>query len=251
MQALGQSPAWWRWQAEMKARRDWENEHPALAADWRAAIEEDDQRVKAREAAEEARFSWHKAGDFLRRLQVDCDTLAALEGVRDGPALEAARKFIDAPAMQARFLVLLGPKGTGKTVAAAWALRTLLSRRRWNADPSGNEARAVVPAQWLLASTFARLCGYTTEDRAWFEQACLTPVLVLDDLGAEHLGPVGRTMLDELVMRRHGAALRTVITSNLDGKAFVERIGGDRIYDRMRIASVFATCTGASQRSRK
>jgi DNA replication protein DnaC len=114
-------------------------------------------------------------------------------------------------------LVLAGPKGCGKTVAAArWAL----------AQPIGK-----FPL-FVRAATFATSSRYGEEHRRFVD----SPDLVLDDLGAEYVDAKGSflTDLDELVDTFYGAKRRRLlITTNIRVDDFARRYG-ERITDRLR-----------------
>jgi DNA replication protein DnaC len=129
-------------------------------------------------------------------------------------------------------LVLSGPKGCGKTVAAAWwALR-----RSW-------------PPVFLRSTTFAASSRYDTEKRdAWFKASAL----VLDDLGTEYADQKGNYLvdLDELVDVFYGDMRPLVITTNCTRERFAERYGG-RIMDRLREAGAWFSMSGESRRGQR
>lgn len=185
----------------------------------------------------------------LRRLGFPLDAVDALQGIRPTPAVETALSFL--ANQDSRFLLLLGKKGTGKTVASALvaesAVLDWLGYR--NTLPSGYGVSPAVPVEFILAATFARLSGYAADDKAWFERLCKVRLLVLDDFGAEHLGPFGASMLDELFTRRHGARLRTVITTNLDKSGLKARLG-ERLYDRVSTSCLTSVTVGDSLRKK-
>ena len=162
--------------------------------------------------------------------------------------MKAAVAFMDASPLHHRFLCLLGKKGTGKTVAAAWVLREAYARNV-QPEPSGCEMRRPEPVAFILASAFARLSGYAAEDKAWLRELETCRCLCIDDFGAEHMTSFGVSMLDELLTKRHGARLRTVITSNLSKQQFTERVG-ERLFDRISTTAVVSVTTGESLRKR-
>jgi len=139
-------------------------------------------------------------------------------------------------------VVISGPKGVGKTVAATW-----LAAAR-------SEPWRFVRAASLLASS--------RYDRADREQLFSGP-LVLDDLGAEYADPKGSFLvdLDELVDVFYGAMRPLVITTNVlatepaaePGAAarnpFRERYG-ERITDRLHECGRWVSMTGESLRRR-
>lgn len=233
----------------LEARRLWEEENPELARLWTEAMREDHERATRREVEQARVGAAERASDRLRRIGVPVDAVEALRALRDEPAVVAARRFLAQPAADARFLVLLGKKGTGKTVAGALVLREMLTPRLAVEGAGGDEARRAEAVCFILASTLARMSGYASDDKAWFEDLCAARGLLIDDYGAEHMTQFGAGMLDELLTRRHGARLRTVITSNLSKDLFEQRVG-ERLFDRIRTSCVFAATTGDSLRRR-
>lgn len=127
-------------------------------------------------------------------------------------------------------LVLSGPPGCGKTVAACWWAR---KRSDW-------------PAQFLRATTFAASSRYDRETRdSWFGASAL----VLDDLGSEYADTKGNFLvdLDELVDVFYGDKKPLLITTNCTAEDFKTRYGA-RVVDRIRECGTFASIAGVSLR---
>lgn len=143
------------------------------------------------------------------------------------PAIGRLRGYV----ASAEILVLSGPKGCGKTVAATW----------WAAQRRDR-------VRFLRASTFAASSRY--DDRAargeWF-----TAALVLDDLGAEFADSKGSFVadLDELVDVFYGDLRPLLITTNCSLDQFRERYG-ERIGDRLRECGRWISLSGESLRQR-
>ena len=227
-------------QRRIEERRAWEaaNNKPICACHPQGLVDawnearQDDQEITARREAEVQRLeALARFPSLLEDLGVPRRCADVLGAAKDTPSLEAARGFVPS---EHTFLLLLGSAGAGKSVAAAWALaeavRPIFTERPYNA------------AEWFMrrglfvrASAAARTgaSDFDREDRERFEDWCSTRFLVLDDLGTERAWDGWLSRLDELIDRRYGDKLRTVITSNLDGKTFKERYG-ERISDRIR-----------------
>jgi DNA replication protein DnaC len=128
-------------------------------------------------------------------------------------------------------LVLAGPVGTGKTLAATW----------WAAQ----QPRA--PA-CVTAMTFARNSRYDCNR----EDLLAAPALILDDLGSEFLDAKGSFLvdLDELVDTYHRGMRPLVITTNCTVEVFRARYG-TRIVDRLLESGEFYSVGGPSLRSRR
>lgn len=179
--------------------------------------------------------------DRLCRLEALGFPRRAIKAIRLGiTPPESFTRLRDACGDDVGIVVLSGPKGTGKTVAATWWAAQRRDRVRF------------VRASELLASS-----RYDREARA----ELLAHPLVLDDLGAEYADPKGSFVadLDELVDVFYGNMRPLIITTNIvkvertpDGTVrhpFVERYG-ERIADRLRECGRWITMTGESMRRR-
>lgn len=200
--------------------REWVEANPAIAVAWDEAREENAQRLEARHDFI-TRNSALLAADVPDRIRD-----AIHSGLNESVAVKAVRTFIGS---SKTFLLLTGSPGCGKSVAAAegiWARR------------AGVFFRAV---------SAAKLSAFDTADRQAFDKLCRTPLLVLDDLGAETLHDGWRPALDELIDERYGARRRTILTSNLDPQGFKARYG-DRIADRIRGDGYVQQCGDKSLR---
>lgn len=125
-------------------------------------------------------------------------------------------------------LVLGGPNGTGKTVGASWGL----SRK------GGMFVRA------------ADLCRVSDDaDNDPDRIAARKSLLVVDDLGQEHVGgsDFALSVIDRVLGARYDSARPTIVTTNLNEKALEERYG-DRLVDRLAEAGAFVPCAGKSLR---
>jgi DNA replication protein DnaC len=149
---------------------------------------------------------------FPRRA-IDC----ALAADANTPAISRVRTW---RSTRACVLVLAGPKGIGKTVAATW----------WALQ------QACTPA-FVRATTFAASSRYDRDDR---ERWLGAPALVLDDLGTEFADAKGSFLvdIDELIDVFYGDRKPLVITTNSTREEFAERYG-ERIVDRLRECGVF------------
>lgn len=173
------------------------------------------------------------------------DVLRAAEKPRHTDALERAAEFLSDAGE--RTLVLSGPKGVGKSFAAAWVVAQACpdaNPRRRNGVWSPDEA-----PRWLSVSKLARIERYNTAVMEPFEQCSM---LVIDDLGVEYLDAHGSflTTLDGLIDARYAGGLRTVITTNLTADAFKARYG-ERIADRIRETGEFVELAGKSLRRKE
>lgn len=157
--------------------------------------------------------------------------LAASAGVSQTVATEALGGTITG------IVVLLGGCGCGKTLAAvAWL-------RQWvfaNKNPYG--------ARFLTAPELARIERF---DEQKMKELTKLNRLVIDDLGTEFADTRGAfaSLFDEVTNARHSSKKPTVVTTNLDVKAFTERYG-QRIVDRIRESGAFNGCGSESLRGR-
>ncbi len=256
--------------------RAWLEANPEQAAEVRRrgterAIREHSQRVIERlDAWDEGRRGGASAAvaAFLAAVGVGARSRdAVVGGVAPTQALDAARAWAGTNGTGA--LLLLGPRGTGKTVAASWALTACATTRfhRCFCDAcNGVEAtrdclieeahpgRVVderLAAHHGLFVKAGELCSalHRPGGEELWSRARRVRVLVIDDLGREYSDQHGRWLseLDLLIDDRHEARLRTVLTGNLTPEEFKARYG-ERIADRIRQDGRVCICNGESLR---
>lgn len=152
----------------------------------------------------------------------------AMEVDRSSPAVTRLMANVFS---RSNVIVLSGPPGCGKTVAAAC----------WTLDRK-------IRSRFVRASTFAAASRYNADQRnEWFS----APALVLDDLGAEYLDAKGSFMvdLDELVDTFYGSEKPLIITTNCTLDQFRSRYG-ERVVDRLRESASWISVSNSSLRSR-
>ena len=139
----------------------------------------------------------------------------------DTDAYATVKKFIEAP-RDGWCLVLSGPKGCGKSTAAAYYL--------WEKTKQA-EAELPKDRRWWTASRVARVSGFNDQ----LENMMKLPVMVIDDLGVEYLDKNGyfNHRLDELIDERYSNYRKTIITTNLNPEDFQSRYE-QRVTDRIR-----------------
>ena len=159
-------------------------------------------------------------------------------------------------------LVLCGGVGTGKTIAATWALREAQRRSMANkvkrilaGDVEMAAAQLMVSAlpsvvDAVTATVLARRVDPWKQDLAAnvTPLALGVPFLVVDDLGTERTeDPRFTEALFRLVDERQGKRTRTLITTNLR-RADIRPRYGDRIADRLNHIGRAVEIKGASMR---
>ena len=149
-------------------------------------------------------------------------------GIKRTKAVDAMASFdaeIDG-AGTVTLVVLSGHTGCGKTTAASAWLTERLS------DRESKTSRRLIHA-----SELAELERF---DRGEMSSIRKARRLVIDDLSTEYLDPKGclLSMVDALLNARYADMLPTVMTTNLNAKAFEARYG-ERIWDRIREAGRF------------
>jgi DNA polymerase III delta prime subunit len=169
----------------------------------------------------------------------------ALRKLREGPdecaSLKAARTFNRDT--EALFLLLLGPPGVGKTLAASLAVVDFASKWPWNEQPSGP---GVEPIRYEAAANLTRLSAFDAEAKRYVESMRGCHLLVLEDCGDEGT-ELGKGLFVELLMARHASRRRTVITGNLQTAAFRARYGA-AVADRIRACGYVPDLFGEKSR---
>lgn len=177
----------------------------------------------------------------MRRLGVPS---RAIEVLRSGPtettALAAARGFIKG---EKRILLLLGPVGVGKTIAAAQVVREFAGSFGWNGQPSGPKPEPVI---WMHAGDFGRLGLYEDKCGGGLDVFMACRLAVLEDLGTEAANAINGSLFLRWVEARCGRG-RTVISSNLNATAFKARYD-QRVADRLRECATIVQGCGKSLR---
>lgn len=235
LDAIGRPVAEWssfRAVSESLTRaKEWDAANPTAAAEYRRlcvdlerAEREDAEHVAALRRAEKLAAVLERSGVGERSLS------AALQAKRT-EALEAAAQWLQGGKRQS-WLVLAGTTGSGKTVAAAWALREAAAQ---------GESVAL-----CRASELARTSQFDA-GAATLARLKRVGVLVLDDFGAEHLTAYGAGLLGEVLDARHEAQLRTIVTTNLSAADLKARVG-DRVVDRWRQDGRVVVLAGKSMR---
>lgn len=213
---------------------------PAALADFRARLETWRMANPDGDARYEALLADWETYEARQTQNRESEALSARYGVQLRLATAAAAPRDSGPMALAQewwagtkpWLVMLGATGVGKSVAAAWVLTRAL------------EARQSV--LWVSASELAMRAG-GFDGQTFALRLKGVELLVIDDIGTEHLTDFSRSVRDEVLMFRHEALSRTVLTSNLDGKAFAERLGV-RMADRLRGACMSKAFAGPSLR---
>lgn len=158
------------------------------------------------------------------------------ETVETTPVTQRVREYLAHEAPRGRCLMLMGPTGTGKTMAAVCALRACSSEGRFVFTPD-------------LVSTVT--AGAFQERHGALKLAKQAELLVVDDLGAEQAksGGLGATTIDELLVQREAELLPTIITTNLVVDELRARLT-DRLVDRLKGEwGALFTAAGESRRT--
>lgn len=166
----------------------------------------------------------------LRCIGVPARVRRQLPPTRQTEALDTVQRWCSTEGLWG--LVLAGPVGVGKTVAAGW----------WLSEVSqGLDASPVLTNRWWPATEIAAL-DYYGED---FQKLLRVPTLVLDDQGPEFADRAGMlsSKMDRLIDARYREELRTLVTTNLNAKQFAQRYD-ERIASRFREDAWFCELRG-------
>lgn len=159
----------------------------------------------------------------LQKIGVPFEDIHALRGTLvDTRSLRAAKEFISRPkGSQVRFLLLLGDKSVGKSLAAAYVIRDAARHHDWNGQATGASTE---PIQFVRAGDLTRIDSHDRLDTARLNEMARCRLLALDDMGDEG-GPVGRGALADTILKRDAAGRPTVMTTNLKVERFAETYG--------------------------
>lgn len=116
------------------------------------------------------------------------------------------------------FLGMFGETDRGKTLAAVYCMARAMKGYSWNTGATG--ARPQFPFAFVRMTELAATLAWTQETREWLERLKRAHTVVLDDMGKEHLSPVGKMILFDLLDARYGQGLSTIITSQAKIPAF-------------------------------
>jgi hypothetical protein len=183
-----------------------------------------------------------------------CTAVVTSPDLVEGDAIKAVRAWLDNE--HAVFLVLSSGTGTGKTTAAAWGILERARRRPKRKGPRSPFIRTTyhngpdASPMWISAADIAKAAGYADEAKAMWVRLEHSHYLVIDDYGAQHVDKSGwfKSAFDDLINKRYGDNLRTVITTNLDVAKFKD-MAGERVVDRLRECGTFHIVVGQSMRS--
>lgn len=143
-------------------------------------------------------------------------------------------------------LIIFGNVGNGKTTLIN-SITNVINAYSLGRDASGNPA-------WMKFVTAESLARYAKEDSEKMWSIIRTPMLALDDLGAEQdtiktYGNVVNPAV-ELLSYRYQYRLFTVITTNLKAADMRQRYG-DRVADRMNEMFTRIVIKNETYRTRK
>lgn len=214
--------------ASSAAAKAWDAAHPDKAAEYHRLAAELEVEVRRGDREERERAAIDKAlrtmGAKLERSGVGERALSAAAAAEDTEALGIVKRWLEDHSLT--WLALCGTKGTGKSVAATWAVREAI-----RSGGSGAFRRAF---------EIAKLSGFDV-GAAELEHLKRVNLLVVDDFGTELLSDYARAQFHELFDYRHENYGRTIITSNLpwitttrDGETrpgLKDRLG-ERLVDR-------------------
>jgi DNA replication protein DnaC len=218
-------------QKSLRELREWDEAFPEASAEHTRLTAELDALERREKTSEQALRRAERATDILEASGAGERSLKAATSPQQTQALEAAQQWMgEQPPRWA--LVLRGPVGTGKTVAACWALR--------RAALTGEDVA------FRKTGEVARMSGFEA-GAAELKMLKRVGLLVLDDIGAEQLNEWGRALVVELLDARYEADARTVLTANPTWDKLSERLG-QRIVDRLRQGGRVVELAGQSMR---
>jgi len=142
-------------------------------------------------------------------------------GLRQTPSLELVAEWVEGTEAGLDVLVLQGGTGSAKSVAAAWAFEW--TQHRAPITPAGHRRAPL----WVDARALAAWSAFDARFWSAFDNAS---VIVIDDAGIEENGDRIAAAIERIV---NVSTARAILTTNLGGRAFVERYG-PRVISRLR-----------------
>ncbi len=209
-------------QTSLARAKAWDAANPGKAIvhrDLCAQLERETKRVEREEAERKAlERTLRTSAAKLERSGAGERSLQAAATAVDTEALGVVKRWLQDSGKV--WLALCGSPGTGKSVAATWAVREAI--------------RGGSTAAFRRTAEIAKLSGFEA-GAAELQHLKSVDLLALDDFGAELLTDYARAQLFELLDARHEAYGRTILTSNLQwmgAGGMAERLG-ERLVDRI------------------
>ena len=192
--------------------------------------------------------------EYLRRCKVP-DALAKRvllpEPLEETTALRVVRGWLTTGE---RTLALVGNNGTGKTLAAIWAITKSIHRYqvfRWTPGDLPDDHRFMsalyVEAAELQARSVNQGQTLYDEEKPVLRSAKTVALLIVDEAGRED-GDAARTLGPIISARVEAENRRTIICSNLLEEEFAKRYRG-RILSRLKGSGRIVVCGGRDLRA--
>lgn len=216
----------------MAVLRAWDLANPEKARRYFELVGMQHEQAELDRQQEEQRALERWANKQLAASGVGARDAEASSEPDDTPAIADARAWWEAPT-KPTWLALVGPKGTGKSVASAWLVRTAIWARQ--------------TARFVRAAELVRLSSFD-EGRAQLESLKRVGLLVVDDFGTEHRTSYGASLVFDVLDTRHANRRRTVVTANGSDKAAIADALGERLLERVETDGWMRRLTGKSLR---
>lgn len=199
----------------------------------------EDSEIEAYELAEavESRRRLLESSGIVDVLPPEDVEALALNSYRDGRAIDLVTQFVAQTQLSVGrpALVLMGGTGTGKTVAAGWAL----ARTPGVFIEAGDLVRAQVAADGRSPRS---------PDVERWRRLTRTGLLVVDELGTERDIDDAQVAFREIINRRQDRRRPTILLGNVEPKVFWARFDS-RTRDRLRVCAFVRGLTGDSMRA--
>lgn len=156
-------------------------------------------------------------------------------------AFEVCKAYADSFEMHRRAgtgLILKGPVGTGKTSLAVAVLQEVIRRLGGG---------YFIPMVSLMDNLLTMQKGNAEEAVRFERKVRSTPLLVLDDLGAEYENSWVLSKVDAIITERYNRKLPVIVTTNLKKGELMGRYQ-ERVYDRLKGSSIVVNFGGESMR---
>lgn len=158
-------------------------------------------------------------------------------------AIEVARKYVtnwEQLKKRGAGLVFYGNVGTGKSFAALCIANALIDEE--------------IPVRYITAADMlGTFTSKETNQKEYLDSICSAPLLIVDDLGAEHGSDYAQAQICRIIDARRDSGKPIIVTTNYTLQEMLEPDGQhrQRMFDRLLASCVPVLVEGTSRRKKE